>query len=40
MRGTRLMVALLGVLTAWLALSPVAEHQENDPTQASTIRDL
>ena len=40
MRHTRAIIALLGVLTAWLALCPVAEPRQSDPPSAPTIQDL
>ncbi len=40
MRYARLVTALLGVLTACLALCTIAEPQEADPTHAPTIQDL
>ena len=40
MRGYRPLLALLGVLTACLALSPIAEPRGNDPNSAPTIHDL
>ena len=40
MRRTRAIVALLGVLTAWLALCPVAVPRGSDPPNAPTIQDL
>jgi TolA-binding protein len=40
MRSARLALALLGVVTACLALCPVAEPRGGDPAQAPTIQDL
>ena len=40
MRRIRVIIALLGVLTGWLALCQVAEPRGNDPPEPPTIQDL
>ncbi|MGH8327127.1 MAG: hypothetical protein ACRET2_10230, partial [Steroidobacteraceae bacterium] len=40
MRRIRLLLALLGVIAASLALSPIAEPRAVDPNSAPTIQDL